>query len=145
MKAWIAVVCLMCSVPAWAVAPVNTSLFGSVAIKGYDPVAYFLEGQPVKGSRDFTVTWNGATWQFASASNRDLFAQQPTAYAPQFGGYCAWAVSQGYTAGIDPAAWKIVAGKLYLNYDREVQEKWMKDIPGLIEKAEKNWPLLLKK
>ena len=145
MKTWFIFACLMCSVPAWAVAPVNTSLFGSVAIKGYDPVAYFLEGQPVKGSRDFTVTWNEATWQFASASNRDLFAQNPTAYAPQFGGYCAWAVSQGYTAGIDPAAWKIVAGKLYLNYDREVQEKWMKDIPGLIEKAEKNWPLLLKK
>lgn len=145
MKTWFMFAFLLCSVPAWAVAPVNTSLFGSVAIKGYDPVAYFTEGQPARGSREFTFVWNEATWQFASASNRNLFAQSPATYAPQFGGYCAWAVSQGYTAGIDPAAWKIVAGKLYLNYDREVQAKWMKDMPGLIEKAETNWPLLLKK
>ena len=145
MKTWFMFAFLLCSVPAWAVAPVNTSLFGSVAIKGYDPVAYFTESQPVRGSREFTFVWNEATWQFASASNRNLFAQSPATYAPQFGGYCAWAVSQGYTAGIDPAAWKIVAGKLYLNYDREMQAKWMKDMPGLIEKAETNWPLLLKK
>ena len=145
MKTLILLVTLLWAIPAPAVTPVNRSLIGGVAIKGYDPVAYFTDGHPVKGSRDFTFTWNDATWQFASAAHRDLFAHDPAAYAPQFGGYCAWAVSQGYTAGIDPASWKIVAGKLYLNYDSDVQARWAQDIPGFIAKAEKNWPVLLKK
>lgn len=119
---------------------VNASLFGSVAIEGYDPVAYFTDGKPVEGSDDFTVDHNGATWHFASAANRDAFAADPEAYAPQYGGYCAWAVSQGYTAPIDPAAWKIVDGKLYLNYSQGVQNRWASDIPGNIAKADGNWP-----
>jgi YHS domain-containing protein len=122
---------------------VNTTFTG-VDIKGYDPVAYFTESKPMKGSSDFTYEWNGAEWRFASATNRDLFKKEPVKYAPQFGGYCAWAVSRGYTAGIDPDAWKIVNGRLYLNYSAKVQTQWAENIPDNISKAEENWPKILK-
>ena len=121
--------------------PVNTNWRG-LAIKGYDPVAYFTDSKPVEGDSDFTFEWMDAKWRFANAEHRDMFAKDPEKYAPQFGGYCAWAVSQGYTANIDPDAWKIVDGKLYLNYSKDIQEKWSKDIPGNIKKAEENWPKL---
>mgnify|MGYP000135608772 FL=1 len=111
-----------------------------LAIQGYDPVAYFTEGRPVHGSPEFTHDYAGARWQFASAANRDAFAADPARYAPQYGGYCAWAVSQGYTASTDPAAWRIEGDKLYLNYSRSVQSRWEKDIPGNITKADANWP-----
>lgn len=124
--------------------PVNTTLFG-VAIKGYDPVAYFTAAKPVAGDKAFATEWQGATWRFASAENLALFKAEPAKYAPQFGGYCAWAVSQGYTAGIDPDAWKIVDGKLYLNYSLDVQKKWEKDVPGFIAAGNTNWPKLLEK
>ncbi len=124
--------------------PVNATLFG-VAIKGYDPVAYFTEAKPVKGESEFAFEWLGATWRFASAAHRDSFKAAPEKYAPQYGGFCAWAVSQGYTAGIDPAAWKILHGKLYLNYSLEIQKKWEGDVPGNVAKADVNWPKLLKK
>ncbi len=114
-----------------------------LAIRGTDPVAYFTQGGPVAGRAEFTHTWNNATWQFASAENRDLFAANPEQYAPQYGGYCAWAVSQGYTAAIDPSAWRIVDGKLYLNFNRGVQRRWERDIPGNISKANANWPGVL--
>lgn len=128
-----------------AVAPVNKTFFGGQAVKGYDPVSYFESGAPQKGDSAISYQWNGAKWIFVNAAHRDAFAAEPGKYAPQFGGYCAWAVSQGYTADIDPEAWKIVDGKLYLNYSVEIQKKWEADIPGFIEKAEKNWPELLKK
>lgn len=128
---------------AWAdKAPVYRTLLGT-AIDGTDPVAYFTEGRPVEGSSSFTHEWNGATWRFASAANRDAFAAEPEKYAPQYGGYCAWAVAQGYTASTNPEAWKIVDGKLYLNFDRNVQGKWEKDIPGFISSADANWPKVL--
>ena len=130
-------------VPALAISPVNRTLFGGVAIDGYDPVAYFLDGRPVEGKKEFSTSWQGATWRFASAEHRDLFTAAPEKYAPQYGGYCAWAVSQGYTAGIDPDAWTIRNGKLYLNYDLEVQKKWLADPDGLIGKGDANWPKLL--
>ncbi|MEQ8969294.1 MAG: YHS domain-containing (seleno)protein [Coleofasciculus sp. C1-SOL-03] len=114
-----------------------------VAIKGTDPVAYFTEGQPLPGRAEFEYEWQGATWRFASAENRDLFANNPEQYAPEYGGYCAWAVSQGYTAPIDPNAWKIVDGKLYLNFNRQIQQRWEKDIPGHIAQANQNWPQVL--
>lgn len=122
--------------------PVYQSLFGT-AIDGTDPVAYFTEGRPVEGSSDYTYDWNGATWRFASAENRDKFAAAPESYAPQYGGYCAWAVAQGYTASTDPDAWKIVDGKLYLNYNASVQSKWEADVPGHITSADSNWPSVL--
>ena len=129
--------------PALALSPVNKTLFGGLAIEGYDPVAYFTEGRPVEGSREHVFDWNGATWRFASAAHRELFVQAPEKYAPQYGGYCAWAVSQGYTAGIDPEAWRIESGRLFLNYSPEVQKKWSSDIPGNVAKGDANWPKLL--
>ena len=121
---------------------VYQSFFGT-AIDGTDPVAYFTENKPVKGSSDFAHEWNGATFHFASAESRDLFAANPEKYAPQYGGYCAWAVSQGYTASTDPEAWKIVDGKLYLNYSKSVQQTWEQDIPGNIAAGDGNWPKVL--
>lgn len=118
--------------------PVNAP--SGVAIEGYDPVAYFKQSKPVKGSPKFSAAHDGATWRFSSAENRDAFSANSARYAPQFGGYCAWAVSQGYTAKIDPAAWKVVDDKLYLNYSKSVQKRWSKDIPGNIRKGNANWP-----
>ncbi|MEM9811217.1 MAG: YHS domain-containing (seleno)protein [Pseudomonadota bacterium] len=116
---------------------------GGVAIDGTDAVAYFTEGKPVAGSSDHTFDWNGATWRFSSAANRDTFAADPEAYAPQYGGYCAWAVSEGYTASTVPDAWRIEEGKLYLNFSRRVQRRWERDIPGNIARADANWPGVL--
>ena len=115
------------------------------AIRGYDPVAYFDQRGPVKGSQQFSHPWRGATWYFASAENRDKFAAEPERYAPRYGGYCAYAVSQGYTADIDPSAWSVVDGRLYLNYSLGVRERWRKDIPGYIRKADENWPAVLQR
>ena len=112
-----------------------------VAIQGTDPVAYFREGKLVRGNSQFQHEWKGAIWHFSSSQNRDLFAGNPEKYAPQYGGYCAYAVSRGYVAPIDPAAWTIVEGKLYLNFSLQVRDVWAKDIPGNIAKANKNWPL----
>ena len=115
-----------------------------LAIEGYDPVGYHTEGKPVKGSRNHEYEWKGARWRFADQSHLDLFKSDPEKYAPRYGGYCAWAVSQGYTASVDPEnAWTIFDGKLYLNYNVEVKKEWSKDIPGNIEKANVNWPGVL--
>ena len=122
-------------------APINTE--SGAAIRGYDPVAYHRELQPVKGSEQFTASWKGATWRFASAQNRDLFKANPERYAPQYGGYCAYGVAGGYTVGIDPDAWSVVNGKLYLNYSPGVQASWKQDVPGYIRKADANWPTAL--
>jgi YHS domain-containing protein len=135
---------LLAAVPASArEADVYTGTFSSLAVGGYDTVAYFKAGKPVKGTAQFETVYKGATWRFASAENLAAFKANPTAYAPQYGGYCAWAVSQNYTASGDPNYWKIVSGKLYLNYDKSVQATWEKDIPGFIAKADKNWPAVL--
>ena len=124
---------------------IYTGPLSSIGLGGYDPVAYFAEGKPVAGRSDIAHQWKGATWRFVSAQNRELFRAKPEAYAPQYGGYCAWAVSQGYTAKGDPNYWKIVDGKLYLNYDAGVQKNWEQDIPGHITKANRNWPKVLDK
>lgn len=126
-------------------AEIYTGWLSSSAVGGYDPVVYFTEGKPVAGNSSFTHQWKGATWRFASEKNRDLFKASPEKYAPQYGGYCAWAVSQGYTAKGDPNHWKVVDGKLYLNYDASVQRNWEKDIPGHIGNANRNWPKVLGK
>ncbi|MGH8670053.1 MAG: YHS domain-containing (seleno)protein [Burkholderiales bacterium] len=124
-------------------APIYSDASG--AIRGYDPVAYFTQGRPVQGSKEFTHRWNGAVWRFASAENRARFAAEPQKYAPQYGGYCAYGVASGYAVKIDPAAWSVVDGKLYLNYDRSVQASWKSDVPGYIRKADANWPGVLAK
>ena len=113
-----------------------------LALHGYDAVAYFSDGKPAEGSAKFEHQWNGATWRFVSAANRDRFAQDPVAYAPQFGGFCAWAISRNYTADTDPAAFDIVNGKLYLNYSKLVQLRWKVDRADNIRKADHNWPTL---
>lgn len=109
------------------------------AIRGYDPVAYFTEGEPVKGDREITYRWKEADWYFASKANLDLFRNDPEKYAPQYGGWCAYAMSRGYYASIDPDAWTIHEGKLYLNYSLRVRRKWAKAIPENIVKADRNW------
>ena len=114
------------------------------AIRGYDAVAYFTKGEAIKGSEDYSSDWNGATWYFSSLNHKELFDKDPNQYAPQYGGYCAWAVSQNYTYVSDPKAWKIVDDKLYLNYSFKVQKDWEADQSALIKVGDKNWPQLLK-
>ncbi|MEM9806284.1 MAG: YHS domain-containing (seleno)protein [Cyanobacteria bacterium P01_D01_bin.56] len=115
----------------------------NLAIRGYDPVAYFTVGAPVEGSSDHEYEWNGATWRFSSAANKTLFVNNPDAYAPQYGGYCAKALSEGNMASTVPEAWDIVDGKLYLNYSLDVQRQWKGDVPGNIAKADAKWPSIL--
>jgi YHS domain-containing protein len=110
------------------------------AIRGYDPVAYFKENKPVKGNDSFTFSWQGAKWKFASQQNLNDFKSNPEKYAPQFGGYCAYGVSDNHKASTSPEAWTIVNGKLYLNYDTDVQKLWKEDQQMHIQKANKNWP-----
>jgi YHS domain-containing protein len=131
--------------PAWAGQPaIYTPAFSNLAVEGHDVVAYFAEGAPRRGDARFTAVHKGAEFRFASAANLARFQANPETFAPQYGGYCAWAVSRGYTAKSDPRAWKIVGGKLYLNYDANVQKRWAADIPGNIAKADRNWPGVLK-
>ncbi len=145
MRAWFMAMTLTfgTAMPALAQGPpasaVNVDAEG-VALHGHDPVAYFTEGKAVPGAARFEHQWNGARWRFASAANRDAFAKAPDKYAPQFGGYCSWAVSRNYTADVDPAAFAVVNGKLYLNYSTDVQTRWRVDRDGNITKAEGNWP-----
>lgn len=116
---------------------------GGIAVDGTDVVAYFTEGAPVAGDAAITHDYMGVTWRFASEANRDAFAADPEAYAPQYGGYCAYAVSQGYTASTVPEAWSIVDKKLYLNFSTSVKRRWERDIPGHIAAADANWPGVL--
>jgi YHS domain-containing protein len=115
------------------------------AIGGYDPVAYFTLGKPTKGKAEFEAEWKGARWRFSTPEHRDDFKAEPTKYAPQFGGYCAYGLTKGYAAPTAPDAWKIVDGKLYLNYDKDVQKLWEKGLPAIIGEGEKNWPAALAK
>ncbi len=124
---------------------VFTGRFSSLAVGGHDPVAYFEEGGPVKGAKEFAFDYNGAEWRFSSAENLEKFKADPQAYAPQYGGYCAWAVAQGYTAPGNPQNWAVRDGKLYLNYNDKVQADWLKNPEGFIEKANVNWPAVLSK
>ncbi len=116
-----------------------------LAIRGYDPVAFFTEGRAVEGDEKITYHWMDAEWRFASEMNRDLFAAEPEKYAPQFGGYCAYAAAQGRVYDANPQFWRIVDGKLYLNYDESAQEAWEENLESNIEKGDKAWPSLVKK
>lgn len=137
---------LFLSAPAHADQPaVHTGLLSSVAVGGYDPVAYFTEGRPVRGTTQHRTMHQGYEYRFASAGNLAAFRTDPARYLPQYGGYCAWAVSQGYTAAGDPQHWRIVDGRLYLNYNAEIQRRWEQDIPGHIGRANANWPGVLRR
>jgi hypothetical protein len=111
-----------------------------LAIDGYDPVSYFTDMKPVKGSPEFRVEFQGLTFQFISASHRDAFAANPDRFVPQYGGYCAYGMAKGYKASIDPAVFTVVGDKLYLNYSETVRSQWLSDIPGYVRKADANWP-----
>lgn len=115
-----------------------------IAISGYDAVAYFAESKPVEGKTDFSFDWKEAKWLFSSQANLDAFKANPTKYAPQYGGYCAYGVSENHKSPTDPNAWTIVDDKLYLNYSKKVKELWSKDIPNRIQKANELWPSLNK-
>ncbi len=133
---------LLCVVAAGAVAAAGS--IESPAIKGYDVVAYFDDGKPTIGKPEFVSTYRDQQYQFASAAHRDKFIANPEKYAPQYGGYCAFGATRGYKAVIDPTAFTIVDGKLYLNYSTKVQSMWEKDIPGFIKLANEKWPETVK-
>jgi YHS domain-containing protein len=116
-----------------------------LGLKGYDPVAYFTENRPVKGSPQFVSTYNGARYQFASAANKAAFDSDPSKYEPQFGGFCAYAASEGHTAKIEPEAFEVLNGRLLLQYDLDVRELFNKDPQGKLKKADANWPGLVEK
>jgi YHS domain-containing protein len=120
------------------VAAVNTAADG-LALRGFDTVAYYTAESAIKGDPKYSFAWRGATWYFASEENMNQFKANPEAYAPQFGGYCSYAVSQGYTADGDPQQWKVVDGKLYLNYNQKAKEAWEKEQGKFIKDGEKNW------
>lgn len=111
-----------------------------VMIHGYDPVAYFSDGNPTVGKSEFTQVYKGGIYRFSSAANRDAFAAAPAKYAPAYGGYCALGTSMGKKFDGDPTAWKIVDGTLYLNLNKDVQKKWLSDVPGYIQEANVQWP-----
>lgn len=111
-----------------------------LALRGHDPVAYFKEHRPVPGRAEFTAQHRGSTFRFASQANRDAFVADPAKYAPQYGGFCAFGMASGYKAAIDPAAFSVVDGRLYLNYNRDIQKQWSADTPGFIAKADRHWP-----
>lgn len=137
--AGIAFLALSASATAAGDDPVNTGYFGDVAIKGYDPVAYFTENKAVEGSPAYAHRWLGAEWHFASAENRELFIANPGKYAPQYGGYCADGVSFGtVTTNIDPQAWRIIDGKLYLSYDPGAADGFEKK-PSKVVDSQKHW------
>lgn len=117
----------------------------NLAVQGYDLVAYFEDHKPVKGSEEFSFKHEAATYQFATKAHLNTFKKNPEKYLPQYGGFCAYGVSRGYAVGIDPEAWSIVDGKLYLNYSLKVQKTWNEDKPGYIKKADLNWPSIVDK
>jgi YHS domain-containing protein len=140
----IAVAFAACSRLNEGVAKVNTGPDG-VAVRGYDTVALFAESGLTKGNPAHEYVWNGAKWLFSNAENLEKFKANPETYAPQFGGYCSYAVSHGYTADGDPETWKIVDGKLYLNYNQKAKEAWEAEQQKFIKDGEKNWTEFLKK
>ncbi len=131
---------------SFASKPINAinSNDDGVAIHGYDTVAYFTKEEPVKGRKKYSYKWRGAKWYFSSRKHKKLFIKNPTKYAPQYGGYCAYAVSYGGTADVDPFSWKIYDGKLYLNVNRNIFNKWNMDVDGYIERADEKWPNISK-
>lgn len=137
---------------ALAAEPINTlekkGFFGyepnGIAVRGYDTVAYFTLGKPVEGRDEFTTEWSGAIWKFSSQEHLDLFEAEPTKYAPQYGGYCAYGVAQGSLVKIEPDLWTIVDGKLYLNFNRKFNDRWKKDIAGYNAAADSMFDQLLK-
>ena len=119
------------------------SLYAGIGAKGYDVVSYFTDGRPEKGSESYVVEFGGVKWQFASSAHRDLFKAKPEKYVPQFGGFCTWGVANGKLFDVDPASgWKIVDGKLYLNFNADIEKVFDKDPAGFIARANSHWAQL---
>lgn len=136
---------------SFAAAPINTLKPGifsdtptGIAILGYDTVAYFTDSRAVPGKDSFVTDWMGAKWKFASAEHLALFKAMPEKYAPQYGGYCAYGVAKDHLVKIEPNQFTVVDGKLYLNYDADVLQQWLKNKPGFISQADAKFPTLLK-
>jgi len=143
MKRYVYILSLiLCGMALYAVNASAGEFFerNGVAISGYDPVAYFDEERPVKGVPEFRAEFRGSTFQFISAAHREAFAADPAKYAPQYGGYCAYGTARGYKAKIDPEAFSVIQGILYLNYSESVRTRWLSDVPGYIQQANANWP-----
>lgn len=134
-----AAVCVLMTCSACTTLKAPTFADDMGAIRGYDPVAYHLEQMPVKGNPLYSFEYNDATWQFSSEENLDKFRNDPERYAPQYGGFCAYAMSKGFVVSTNPEAWTIVDSKLYLNYSLGVRKTWLKDVPGYIEKGDTHW------
>ena len=121
---------------------INTGWFNDTAIDGYDTVAYFTQNKPVEGNKTHQVKWRDANWYFVSEANKNLFLENPEKYAPQYGGWCAYAMAdEGSTVGIDPDAFYIHDNKLYLNYNKSVQKKWQTELLTMIKDADHYYPL----
>jgi hypothetical protein len=129
------------TLPAGAGERINKDDDG-LAILGYDPVAYFTEGEPVEGSPQFEQEWRDSTWRFSSARHRDLFADDPERYAPRYGGFCAGGMASGWVLTIDPNNWAIVDGKLYLAFAQQGRDRLRTDPQPIIAKADANWERL---
>lgn len=121
------------------------TLHAGLGAKGYDVVSYFTDKRAVQGSDKYTASHGGVTWQFASAEHRDAFNANPAKYAPQYGGFCSWGVAQGKLFDVDPVnGWTVSDGKLYLNFNGDINTTFARDTQGFVNKAEKNWPSLNK-
>lgn len=114
-----------------------------IAINGYDPVAYFTERKPVRGSSAHATDYKEAVWHFSTAENLATFLSDPNAYEAQYGGYCAWAAAEDYIAKTDPDAWSVHNGKLYLNFNKRIRRRWLRDADGNIARGDANWPAIL--
>jgi hypothetical protein len=123
---------------------VNTGYFGGVAIMGYDTVAYFTEGKAVKGSEEYSYEWLGTPWHFANKKHQEMFMSEPTKYAPQYGGYCAGevALNGSVTVNIDPEAFRIIDGKLYLIYDEGNAAVFADNAADIVPKGDASWPVV---
>lgn len=139
----LAMMALIFTTQVYAEAPIYTGFFSNVAVSGYDTVAYFTEGKPVEGRSEYSTSYQDAEWRFSSKENLEMFIAAPDKYAPQYGGYCAWAVGNNKTAKGDPQQWMLHSGKLYLNYNADIQARWNKDKDALIAKADGYWPSLI--
>ncbi len=137
---------LLCAVPASSAfagdAKIYTSWRNNKAVGGYDVVSFY-GGNPVKGSDKYMTIWNGAQWQFYSKANLDLFLATPEQYAPAYGGYCAWALVKNKLAKGSPQHWTLKDGRLYLNFNKKIKDRWLKDIDNFVRKGDENWPKVL--
>lgn len=144
LKTLLISITLMCSIPAFAADdPIETGTFNNYAIYGYDTVAYFTQNKAVKGNKNISYEWRGAEWHFSSNENLKMFKGDPEKYAPQYGGYCAYAMSDGRLVGVDEDAFTILDGKLFMNYSKSVMKEWRANAEQFIEEADDHYPTLV--